>query len=88
MAEPRVIYEGSTEPLEVEISSRTTLDAQVVSFSFDEGASWKVATAVGAAAKLRTYTLTVSAANLPTFPFDTILKVTRALGIRFTAQPA
>lgn len=75
MAEPRIVYEGSTEDIEVEVSARVTLDAQAVSFSFDEGASWKTAAWSGTAAKVRTAVLSVSAANLPTFPFDTVMKV-------------
>lgn len=73
--DPRVIVQGSTEVLSVTVSADTTLNAQAVSFSFDNGATWKTAAWAGTAAKRRQATLTVSAANLPTFPFNVILLI-------------
>lgn len=77
MADPRVIYEGSTEPLTFTVSHTTTIaGTESLTVSFDEGATWKTATWVaGTASKIRQGTITVSGANLPAFPFDTVLKV-------------
>lgn len=73
--EPRVVYQGSTEDIAVEVSATVTLNAQTVSFSFDGGATWKTAAWSGTAAKVRTATLTVNTGNLPTFPFDVVMLV-------------
>lgn len=72
MSEPRIIYEGSTEPFEAEVSARAVLDTEVIEVSFDGGTTWKPMNWAGTAAKVRTATLTVSLANLPTFPFECI----------------
>lgn len=73
--EPRVVYQGSTEDVSVEVSATTTLSAQTVSFSFDGGSTWKLAAWAGTAAKVRTATLTVNTGNLPAFPFDVVMLV-------------
>lgn len=71
----RVIYEGSTEDLSVEVSAKVELDAQAVQFSMDGGTTWHSATPVGDPAKVRSYTLAVSGANAPAFPSECILLV-------------
>lgn len=73
--EPRVIYQGSSEDVSVEVSATTTLSAQTVSFSFDGGTTWKTAAWTGTAAKVREAVLTVSTGNLPAFPFDVVMLV-------------
>lgn len=77
MPEPRTLYEGTTEPLTFTVDSVALITgSESLTVSFDEGATWKTATWVaGASAKTRQGTITVSSANLPTFPFDTVLKV-------------
>lgn len=76
MADPRVIYEGSTEPFTFTVSHTTTIaGTESLTVSFDEGASWKTATWLGSSSKIRQGTITVSTSNLPAFPFETVLKV-------------
>jgi hypothetical protein len=65
----RIIYEGSTEVVSSTVSAEVSLSAQVVSFSFDGGTTWKTAAWAGTAGKVREAELTVSDANLPTYPF-------------------
>lgn len=73
MPEPRVIYEGSTEPFSMTVSAVDELGDQDVDFSFDGGTTWKTAAWAGSTtAKVRQATLTVSIANLPAFPFDVV----------------
>jgi hypothetical protein len=77
MPEPRVLYEGTTEPLTFTVTRATNIaGTETLTVSFDEGVTWKTATWVaGSAAQKRQGTITVSDADLPAYPFDTVLKV-------------
>ena len=85
MSENRVIYEGSTEVVSTTVSAEVSLSAQAVSFSFDGGTTWKVAAWVGAAGFVREAELTVSDANLPTYPWGPLRMLVK---VDSTIKPA
>lgn len=64
MTTTRQILRGSTEYLEVTVTSTITLDAQPVAFSFDRE-TWLPAEWTGTAGTTRTARALVSDANLP-----------------------
>lgn len=60
----RVIYRGTTEYLDVDVTSDVELAAQVVQVAFDRG-TWLTAAWIGAAGTTRTCRVLLNAGNIP-----------------------